>query len=174
MPSRRQFLTGAVSLAANGLATPALALDDLELHLIRQRTGEVFRGNLVRRRLFWSDLDKDAIAALNRLLRDVRADESANMDLDLIRLIGRMQRSIGARPIVVTSAFRTAATNAALRGSAANSFHTRGRALDMHVPGGATRRLRRLARAEGAGGIGWYPSRGFLHVDTGPRRDWRR
>ncbi|MDR9394698.1 MAG: DUF882 domain-containing protein [Roseovarius sp.] len=174
MQSRRQFLTGAVSLATGALAMPALALGDLDLHLVRQRTGEVFRGDLVRKRLFGHEPDQAAFAALNRLLRDVRAGQSTKMDLDLIKLIGRIQRRIGDRPVVITSAYRTKATNAALRGSATNSFHMRGQALDIHAPGLSTRRLRQLARAEEAGGIGWYPSRGFLHVDTGPRRDWRR
>jgi uncharacterized protein YcbK (DUF882 family) len=174
MQSRRQFLTGAVSLAASSLATPALALGDLELHLVRQRTGEVFRGDLVRKRLFGHEPDQSAFAALNRLLRDVRASQSTDMDLDLIKLVGRIQRRIGDRPVVITSAYRTQATNAALRGSATNSFHMRGQALDLHTPGVTTRRLRGLARAEGAGGVGWYPSRGFVHIDTGPRRDWRK
>lgn len=174
MQSRRHFLTGAVSLAASGLAAPALALGDLELHLVRQRTGEIFRGDLVCKRLFGHEPDQAALAALNRLLRDVRAGQSTKMDLGLIKLIGRIQRRIGDRPVVITSAYRTQATNAALRGSATNSFHMRGQALDIHAPGVTTRRLRGLARAEGAGGIGWYPSRGFVHIDTGPRRDWRR
>lgn len=174
MHSRRQFLTGAVSLAASGLATPALALGDLELHLVRQRTGEVFRGSLVRKRLFGREPDQAAFAALNRLLRDVRAGQSTRMDLGLIKLVGRIQRRIGDRPVVITSAYRTASTNAALRGSAKKSFHMCGQALDLYAPGLSTRRLRRLARAEDAGGIGWYPARGFVHIDTGPRRDWRR
>jgi len=174
MQSRRQFLTGAVSLAASGLAAPALALGDMELHLVRQRTGEVFRGDLVRKQLFGHEPDEAAFAALNRLLRDVRASQSTDMDLDLIKLVGRLQRRIGDRPVVITSAYRTQATNAALRGSATNSYHMRGQALDLHTPGVTTRRLRGLARAEGAGGVGWYPSRGFVHIDTGPRRDWRK
>lgn len=174
MQSRRHFLTGAVALAASGLATPALALGDLELHLVRQGTGEVFRGSLTRKRLFGHKPDQAALAALNRLLRDVRAGQSTNMDLGLIKLVGQIQRRIGDRPVVITSAYRTHATNAALRGSATNSFHMRGQALDIHTPGLTTLRLRQLARAEGAGGVGWYPSRGFVHIDTGPRRDWRR
>jgi uncharacterized protein YcbK (DUF882 family) len=129
---------------------PALALGDLGLHLVRQRTGEVFRGDLVRKRLFGHEPDQAAFAALNRLLRDVRAGQSTKMDLDLIKLIGRIQRRIGDRPVVITSAYRTKATNAALRGSATNSFHMRGQALDIHAPGLSTRRLRQLARAEQA------------------------
>lgn len=49
----------------------------------------------------------------------------------------------------------------------------RGQALDIYTPDVTTRRLQQQARTEGAGGIGWYPSRGFVHVDTEPRRDWR-
>lgn len=174
MQSRRQFLTGACSLATSGLAIPAVALGDLELHLVRQDIGESFRGSLIRKGLFSHEPDQAMLAALNWLLRDVRAGQSTKMDLRLINLVGQIQRRIDGRPIVITSAYRTQATNASLRGSATNSFHMRGEALDLYALGRSTRHLQRLARSEGAGGIGWYPSRGFLHIDTGPRRDWRQ
>lgn len=174
MQSRRRFLAGAGSFVTTGLATPAIALPDVALNLIRQRTGESFRGQLMQRRLFGRRRNEAALNALNHFLRDLRTGIMTDMDLHLIDLIARIQRRLDRHPIMITSAYRTPGTNAALRGSATNSFHMRGQALDLHVKGVSTGRLRRLARQEGAGGIGWYPARGFVHVDTGPRREWRR
>lgn len=174
MLSRRHFLqnTGATSLVM--LATPALAIGDFDLNIIRQRTGETFHGDVVRRGLFKRHIDDKAVQHLNRLMRDIRADVVHEMDMELIYLIGRIQKHIPDRPLLITSAYRTRATNNAIRGSARSSLHMAGKALDIRVPGFSTRKLRQIARAESDGGVGWYPRRDFIHVDTGERRNWRR
>jgi uncharacterized protein YcbK (DUF882 family) len=173
MLSRRQFLltTGASGLVT--LASPALAIGDVDLNIVRQRTGETFRGGLVRKGLFKRKLDTEAVQRLNHLMRDIRAEEMREMDMELIYLIGRLQTYTPDRPLLITSAYRTPATNRAIRGSARGSLHMEGKALDIRVPGFSTRSLRKIARAENDGGVGWYPRRDFIHVDTGPRRDWR-
>ncbi|MBE9476862.1 MAG: YcbK family protein [Proteobacteria bacterium] len=174
MLSRRQFLQSTSAAGFTALATPALAIGDFDLHIIRQRTNETFRGDVVRNGLFKQRVDNKALQRLNHLMRDLRADVTHEMDLDLIQLIGRIQRHIPDQPVLVTSAFRTPATNRAIRGSARGSLHMQGKAIDMRVPGFSTRKLREIARAESDGGVGWYPRRNFIHVDTGERRDWRR
>jgi len=174
MLSRRLFLqsTGAAGFTAH--ATPALAIGDFDLNIIRQRTNETFRGGVVRKGLFKKRVDNEALQRLNHLMRDLRADLAHEMDLDLIQLIGRIQKRIPDRPVLVTSAYRTRATNNAIRGSARGSLHMEGKAIDMRVPGFPTHKLREIARAESDGGVGWYPRRDFIHVDTGERRNWRR
>jgi uncharacterized protein YcbK (DUF882 family) len=174
MQSRRQFLLGSGSAALTALASPALAIGDFDLNIIRQRTNETFRGDVVRKGLFRLRVDGKAVQQLNHLMRDLRADVSHEMDLELIYLIGRIQQQIPDKPLLITSAYRTKATNRAIRGSARGSLHMDGKALDIRVPGFSTRKLRKIARAEGDGGVGWYPRRDFIHVDTGERRDWVR
>jgi uncharacterized protein YcbK (DUF882 family) len=174
MLSRRQFLQTTGAAGFTMLATPALAIGDFDLNIIRQRTNEVFQGDVVRKGLFKKRLDSEALQRLNHLMRDLRADAVHQMDLDLIELIGRIQRRIPDRPLLITSAYRTQATNNAIRGSARGSLHMEGKALDIRVPGFSTLKLRKIARAESDGGVGWYPRRNFIHVDTGERRDWRR
>jgi len=52
-----------------------------------------------------------------------------------------------------------------------NSQHLYGRALDIRFD----RRLEeavRVARSMKRGGVGWYPRSGFIHIDTGPVRNW--
>ncbi|MBL4750901.1 MAG: YcbK family protein [Amylibacter sp.] len=174
MLSRRHFLQGISAAGFTALASPALAIGNLDLNIIRQRTNEVFQGGVVRKGLFKQRVDTDALQRLNHLMRDIRADVMHDMDMDLIQLISRIQQQIPDRPLLITSAYRTPATNRAIRGSARGSLHMQGKALDIRVPGFSTRKLREIARAENDGGIGWYPKRDFIHVDTGERRDWVR
>lgn len=174
MLSRRQFLQTASAASFTALATPALAIGDFDLNIIRQRTNEVFQGGVVRKGLFKQRVDTDAIQRLNHLMRDLRADVSCEMDIELIELIARIQKHIPDKPLLITSAYRTPATNHAIRGSARGSLHMEGKALDIRVPSFPTGKLREIARAESDGGVGWYPRRDFIHVDTGERRDWQR
>jgi len=174
LQSRRKFLLGSGSAGITALASPALAIGNFDLNIIRQRTNETFQGDVVRQGLFKQRIDGAALKRLNQLMRDLRADVVHDMDLDLIDLIGRIQRHIPDRPLMITSAYRTKATNNAIRGSSRGSLHMEGKALDIRVPGFSTRKLRKIARAESDGGVGWYPRRDFIHVDTGPNRDWRR
>lgn len=116
-----------------------------------------------------------AMARLSRLLRDNHSGAMKPMDPALIELMARIQTRV-LQPILVTSAYRAPDTNLKLHiaepfGIPENSFHTRGKAIDFVVNGVPTTTLARIAREVGAGGIGVYAS-GFVHVDTGPVRDW--
>jgi hypothetical protein len=56
-------------------------------------------------------------------------------------------------------------------GVAENSQHIFGRALDVHV-GAKLAEAMQAARAMQRGGVGWYPYSNFIHIDTGPVRNW--
>ena len=91
----------------------------------------------------------------------------------------RVRKLGGGRPIVVTSAFRTRAYNASLDGSATNSAHTRGFAVDTPPPRGVSldQHKQHVMQAFECG-VGYYPKgRGyFIHGDydrtLGGRRTW--
>jgi uncharacterized protein YcbK (DUF882 family) len=57
-------------------------------------------------------------------------------------------------------------------GQAKNSLHLRGKAVDVRLPGVPLARLRDAGLALGRGGVGYYPSSDFVHLDTGPARRW--
>ena len=57
-------------------------------------------------------------------------------------------------------------------GVAKNSLHIKGWAADIHVPGVALKKLHEYAVSLKAGGVGYYPSSGFVHVDVGRVRYW--
>jgi uncharacterized protein YcbK (DUF882 family) len=97
----------------------------------------------------------------------------------LAERLERVRKLSGDRPMVVTSAFRTKAYNASLSGSATNSAHTRGYAVDMPPPRGISldQHKQHVMQAFECG-VGYYPmGRGyFVHGDfdksLGGRRVW--
>lgn len=80
-----------------------------------------------------------------------------------------------AAPIVMHSGYRSPETNARTEGAARGSLHMQGMAVDFHVPGISMPMLYSVVRqCSGIGGIGYYErgDGGWLHIDTGWRREW--
>ncbi|SDE21858.1 DUF882 domain-containing protein [Rhodospira trueperi] len=120
----------------------------------------------------------DALQAINHIMRDRRTDAVAPIDPALLDLLSDIRRRLEARsPLEIISAYRAPGTNARMRqagrGVAKNSYHIRGMAADIAIPGYGLADLRRLALTMGRGGVGYYPRSGFVHVDVGPPRAWR-
>jgi uncharacterized protein YcbK (DUF882 family) len=57
-------------------------------------------------------------------------------------------------------------------GVAAGSLHTKGQAVDIRLGDVPLAMLRKAALALRRGGVGYYPSSDFVHVDTGRVRAW--
>jgi uncharacterized protein YcbK (DUF882 family) len=55
---------------------------------------------------------------------------------------------------------------------ASQSLHVIGQAIDIRVPGIRTGELKTIALQLAAGGVGYYPSADFIHVDIGRVRAW--
>ena len=176
--SRRRFLhAGAASLAALALgpsAARATATGPRRLCLRHAHTGErldvtYFDGGLV----------PDALAELDRFLRDYRTGERHPIDPGVLDIAWGVARAAGREggELEIVSGFRSRRTNEMLRGRAhsgvaSRSLHLVGRALDLRLPGVPTGRLRDLAAAMGRGGVGFYPASDFVHLDTGRPRRW--
>lgn len=89
----------------------------------------------------------------------------------LVEALEELRRDIGV-PIIIASGYRCQAHNAAI-GGARDSRHMCGDAADIIVHQLPMSRL--FLRAAGVprfhnGGIGIYPGRAFMHVDTRPGR----
>ena len=79
-------------------------------------------------------------------------------------------------PMIVTSAFRSPAHNAAV-GGAKNSMHKLARAFDISQGNHDPAEFESAARAVGFTGFGFYPPKpngghNFMHIDTGRARQW--
>jgi uncharacterized protein YcbK (DUF882 family) len=168
----RAVFPGAGTEPAPG-AVPTPAARERALHLVHRVTGEAFRD------VYFADgrYLPEARARIDGLLRDWRSGATAPIDpalLDALHaLAGRLGRD---RPVEILSGYRTPETNLLLREEgfrpARSSLHMEGRAVDLRIPGVPLGKLRRAALALGAGGVGYYPRSGFVHLDTGEVRRW--
>jgi hypothetical protein len=115
------------------------------------------------------------MADLSVLLRDYHSSAKIGIDVAVIDFLAAIMDAVGVQSAGILSAYRTPETNARLArtrfGVAENSQHLYGRALDVHFEAKLPDAVR-AARAMKRGGVGWYPRSRFMHVDTGPVRNW--
>jgi uncharacterized protein YcbK (DUF882 family) len=144
------------------------------LHLYQVHTGE--RLDIVYR--FGDRYDPEALARINRYLRDYRSGEVRQYDPRVLDLLHDLLTSLG-RPhaeIDVVCAYRTPRTNEYLRthgqGVARHSLHMQAMAIDIRIPSVSTAELRDAALALHRGGVGYYATSHFVHVDVGRVRRW--
>lgn len=172
--NRRLFLLRAAALLSaapyRGWATPVVR-GLPRLRLIDAHTGGTFDGA-------YRDADGPIPRVMDELcvfLRDQHSGRMTSIDVGVIDFLANVMAATGQTSAVILSAFRTPETNAMLArttfGVAENSQHLYGRALDVRFP---TRLADAMAaaRAMRRGGVGWYPRSGFIHLDTGPVRNW--
>jgi uncharacterized protein YcbK (DUF882 family) len=119
-----------------------------------------------------------ALEQIDAILRDHRTGDTRPIAPGLIDLVHAMMSQLRtSEPIQVVSGYRSAATNALLHaedptGVAGNSLHVAGEALDLCLGNRPLRAVRDAALSLRAGGVGYYPRTGFVHVDIGRPRTW--
>lgn len=177
---RRTFLkTGAFMTAALGFWTPELAhasagpANGRDLHFTNVHTGEKFQGE------YWSNgrYLPDAFGQIKSVMRDYRTGERFPIDPRLMDILYVLQHRLeNFQGYEVFSGYRCEATNARLRrisrGVAAHSLHMTGQACDLNLPGTRLSHVRQAAITLKSGGVGYYPTSDFVHVDTGRVRYW--
>ena len=166
----------AVSLCCFGSPTTNTASSELSyrLHFFHTHTGE--RLDIVYRR--GDAYDSDALARINHYLRDHRTGDVQHYDPRVFDLLHDLTVALG-RPnaeINVVCGYRTPWSNEYLRthghGVAQHSLHMQAMAIDIRIPGVRTSELRDAALALHRGGVGYYASSDFVHVDVGRVRRW--
>jgi uncharacterized protein YcbK (DUF882 family) len=121
--------------------------------------------------------DSEALKALNWALRCHNTNETTAMDLKVIEYLKRLDHALGGgNEIQIISGYRSPSYNGKLRslskGVAKHSMHMKGKAIDLAIPGIGLDTIRRTAHSFSAGGVGYYPKSGFVHIDSGPVRAW--
>ena len=177
---RRGLLGGIMAVGASALmgGKAFAALPERRIAFRNVHTNET-----VDARFFGANgWDPQALAELNHGLRDWRNNESTTMDRHLMLLLTQIRDKLDVAPqtkIELISGYRSPRTNATLRaaggehtGVASKSQHMLGKATDIHMPGIALENLHLAALSMKAGGVGYYPKDGFVHVDTGRVRTW--
>jgi len=158
--------------SAAGVAAPLLA--PRALSMVSTHTGE----QLAIRYYENGQYLPAALQRLNHLLRDHRTGAVTSMDPALFdRLYVLAQCAQCDAHYEIISGYRSPATNEMLRetgggGVALHSLHMEGRAIDVRLGRTSCSRLRDLALAQQAGGVGYYAKSDFVHLDTGRVRAW--
>ena len=174
---RRDFLRLGAAVTARLVASPVIAKANSPheriLRFQNTHTGEAVST------VYWADGNyvDDGLASIDSVLRDHRTDEIYSMDRQLLDLLFLLKSKTDSRKTYeVISGYRSPATNEALRnkssGVAKRSYHMRGMAIDIRLPGYDLKQLQLAALDLKAGGVGYYPRSGFIHVDVGPARSW--
>ncbi len=175
---RRGLLkTAGATAVVSALCGPAVASlvvpETRTLSLVHLHTGERLEAT------YWAEgaYVADELAAIDVVLRDFRSGEVKPIDRRLLDLLHQVQHAMrSTAPFEVFSGYRSPKTNAALRraspGVAKNSYHMRGMAIDLRLPGRGLAQLRHAALRRRAGGVGYYSGSKFIHLDVGPLRRW--
>lgn len=113
---------------------------------------------------------------LSRFLRCHFTGRERVMDPRILVLFGEIANRFGIREIQIYSAYRSPRYNMLLRKRlgevSPNSYHTKGQAADIVVPGVDLAQLAAFLRKLRRGGVGYYSGSEFVHMDTGPVRFW--
>ena len=178
MSTRRDLIklglaTGAAGLISVPSQAFATTLTPRRLALQNTHTGEKIDC------CYWENgkYVPDAVAALNKVLRDHRSGDVHMMDAGLYDILAALQAKTESRgPFQIISGYRSPKTNAMLNskssGVAKHSLHMDGKAMDVRLPGVQLAHLRNAALTLKKGGVGYYPTSNFVHVDTGRVRQW--
>ncbi len=194
---RRDFLrmgvTAAVGAAAFSTASLIAAEDAAAAEAVRRSeilAGEFgsnprtlsFRNTHTGEELtttFWKrgSYEQAGLDEINYILRDFRTGDVHPINRGLLNVLSVLKQKMNSsEPVHIISGYRSPRTNANLRGRsegvARRSFHLRGMAIDIRVPGLSTAGVARTARQMSVGGVGYYNDSDFVHVDVGPVRTW--
>ncbi len=191
MINRRKLIQYSMGAALFGLSGKAFAEDPAEIANIAEELPRMFEPGIRRVRVYnlhtgeslnevykeRGEIIPDVLSEVNNVLRDFRNDQVCDIDVRLLDLLDDMANKLETNTeFNVVSAYRSPQTNAMLAerssGVAKTSLHMKGKAIDIRVPGVALKHLRNLAKEMRIGGVGYYASSNFVHIDTGKVRYW--
>lgn len=175
---RRGFLRAVFGGAISGFILPmhrsdAVTMAERDLQFFHTHTHK--RLNVVYKRE--KEFVPNALDDINAFLSDFRTGDLTDIDPKLLDLLYDIRETLDSQGTYeVISAYRSPATNDMLRqrsgGVARNSQHLLGKAIDVRLTDVALTKLRDAAVAMQRGGVGYYKSSNFVHIDTGRVRRW--
>jgi uncharacterized protein YcbK (DUF882 family) len=181
--NRRQFLRAGLMAAAGLALAPMLtrpayaalaASPARNIALTNLHTGEACALT------YWENgaYVPQALATIHQVLRDHRTNDVHPIDPALLDLLAALHGRLETNaPFQVISGYRSPKSNAAMHanssGVARKSLHMEGKAMDIRVAGRELALVHKTALTMGLGGVGYYPTSDFVHVDTGRVRQWQ-
>ena len=153
---RRLFLKAGLMVSIACLS-PVQALAKLAQPGSQERSLSLFNthtGEHLKKIVYWQKglYLEGSIEEISYILRDHRTDEVHTFDPRTLDLLTGISRKVGAnRPFEIISGYRSPETNRELRATsrkvAKNSYHMKGMAVDLRLPGVPLKSLRRAALA---------------------------
>jgi len=158
-------LGGILALASTPRCDRRIVTDDERLDVVYRRGDQYI---------------PEALDELDHYLRDHRTGDVRHFDPRLFDLLHDLTASLGdsGGEINVICGYRTPWSNDFLRarsphtGVAQHSLHMQAEAIDIRLSGIPTSELRDAALRLHRGGVGYYRSLDFVHVDVGRVRQW--
>lgn len=175
--TRRSFIHTSFAFAALSIV-PKIARASLldnarKLHFYNTHTGETLKVT------YWEqgNYHPHALQEIAHVLRDHRNNKEHAIDQHLLDVLANLHsRMESTAPFEVISGYRSPESNSMLHahtsGVAKYSQHMSGKAIDIRLPGRQLSQLHKVALSLRQGGVGYYPASDFVHVDTGPIRQW--
>jgi uncharacterized protein YcbK (DUF882 family) len=121
-------------------------------------------------------LIENGVKKINHIFRSRDNSEVIPIHIPLIDILDNLQDHFGIDTVEIISGYRRQALNEQLRNGGHSvspvSFHIKGMAADIHIDEIREEVLRDYAVKLQVGGIGYYGSMDFVHVDLGPVRHW--
>ena len=178
---RRQFIQASAGLvsviaAPQVFAKKASQKGARSIAMHNLHTGEKSRVD------YWIDgeYQPEALAEIDKILRDHRTNEISAIDTKLIDKLNNLQLKLEreGKEFEIISGYRSPASNAKLAAKsskvAKKSYHMKGKAVDVQLPGCGSRELFNAAKSLKSGGVGYYGNNRFVHLDVGKVRSWGR
>ena len=173
--SRRNLLKVGSALTVGALFVPKLVFAknvavikkyEKRLKLFNPNTGDHFN------EVIWAEgkFIPDALKSFDHIMRDRFTGQKIEINRKLLEFLHTLyDRYESKQPLNVFCGYRSHKTNEQYRarkgGVAKNSKHLTGAAVDFNVPDVRLSDLRKSAIDLKAGGVGFYPKSGFIHMD---------
>jgi len=139
------------------------------LTLTRQDTGEKVT---VHYRNKDGSYNQDELDKVSHLMHCSLDGEEIPVATKLVELLDAVEDHFGKKGLILLSGYRTPKFNSHVPGSAKHSMHMLGWAADIRIPGYSSLKVKRFGQKMGVGGVGYYPYKGFTHLDVGRSRYW--
>lgn len=173
--ARRSFLVSLASAFAGAVisTSPVYAavqgLRERRIVLNRSVFGEKFSG------VYWEDGQyiPEALEQISHLFREPKNGKAMAIDPALVDGLVALQKRLDTdQSFDVVSGFRTPDKAESGVRIVRTSYHFKGMAADIRLPGRDPSRIFDAARTLNLGGVGRYAGKNFVHMDTGEVRTW--
>jgi uncharacterized protein YcbK (DUF882 family) len=119
----------------------------------------------------------ESIRKLNWILRCHHTNEQYPIDIRTLEYLDLVNTRLGGdKEIHVISGYRSPEYNNYLLSHGhrvgRHSLHLEGRAIDIRIPGVDLSDIHGTALSLHMGGVGYYPTSDFVHIDSGAFRTW--